>query len=208
MNDVKTSDLLKVLYESNGFSFDVLDVTTFKEIRLDGTTANRESFRARVSKMGRKNLLVKDDLSFLMGMAEAHGLQMVYWRWMSHSFVYEMRFFPKETLHLVSEQLTNIVAYGEETFDFYQEDGAFLALLADVKASTKELSTFPSGVAENKGGKIRDAIQNFVFHFENRIEVWETTYPNWHKLFREANRELYASAQVSTPYDFLRMIIS
>ena len=208
MIDVKTMDLLKAFYEANSYLFDVVDVTTFKEIRRDGTIKIRESFRAHIAKTDSRALMTKDDTSILMGIADAHELQMVYWRRESHPYVYEMRFFPKETLHLVSEQLTNVVAYGEETFDFYQEDGAFLALLADVKTSIKELSTLPGGVSNNNSGKIRDAIQNFVFQFENRIEVWQTTYPNWHKLFREANRELYASAQISTPYDFLRMIIS
>ena len=208
MIDVKTMDLLRAFYEANDFSFDVVDVTTFKEIRLDGTVANRESFRAHLAKTDERVLMTKDDMSFLMGIADANGLQMVYWRRDSHPYAYEMRFFPKETLHLVSEQLTNVVTYGEETFDYYQEDAAFLALLTDVKASTRELSTFPSGVADNKAGEIRNAIQNFVFHFENRIEVWETTYPKWHKLFRDANQELYASTQISTPYDFLRVIMS
>lgn len=208
MIDVKTMDLLKAFYEANGYLFEVVDVTTFKEIRRDGTIKIRESFRAHIAKTDSRVLMTKDDTSILMGIADAHGLQMVYWRRVSHPYVYEMRFIPKETLYLVSEQLTNVVAYGEETFDFYQEDGAFLALLADVKASIKELSTLPGGVSNNNSGKVRNAIQSFVLHFENRIEVWETTYPKWHKLFREANRELYSFSQVSTPYDFLRNIIS
>lgn len=121
---------------------------------------------------------------------------------------YEANGYLFDVVDVISEQLTNVVAYGEETFDYYQEDGAFLALLADVKASIKELSTLPGGVSNNNSGNVRNEIKNFVFHFENRIEVWETTYPKWHKLFKDANRELYASAQISTPYDFLRMIIS
>lgn len=208
MNEINMRDLMRGFYESNGYSFDVLDVTTFKEIRLDGTSQERESFRAHIARTDGTALLTKDDMSFLVEIADAMGLQMVYWRRESHPYAYEMRFFPKETLQLVSEQLTNVVAHGEETFDYYQEDEAFLALLANVKASTKELSTVPSGVDDNKAGEIRNAIQNFVFRLENRIEVWETTYPKWHKLFTEANGRLYNPAQISTPYDFLRMILS
>ena len=71
MIDVKTMDLLKAFYEANGYLFEVVDVTTFKEIRRDGTIKIRESFRAHIAKTDSRVLMTKDDTSILMGGADA-----------------------------------------------------------------------------------------------------------------------------------------
>ena len=210
MKGMDLAEILRIAFKLEGFSLDILELTTFQEIQLDGTVTDRDSFRVNLSRINGTALLTKDEINELMEMAEEWGFSFICWRkdWRKEGHLYEMRLFPKDLLGLVIKQLENVYAYGKETFEYYQENEGFLRFIRDIPTLVYELHTVPEGVTNNKMGEIRSALVHFIFQIERLNEEWDKVYPKWGDVFKAANGLLYDSAQIGTPSDFLYEIVS
>jgi hypothetical protein len=210
MKGMDLAEILQLSFKLKGYSLEVLELTTFQEIHLDGTVRDRDSFRVHLSRINGTALLMKDEINELMEMAEEWGFSFICWGkdWRKEGHLYEMRLIPKDLLPLVIKQLENVYAYGKETFDYYQENEDFLRFIRDVPTLVYELHTVPEGVTNNKVGEIRSALVHFIFQIERLNEEWDRIYPEWGDVFKSANGLLYASTQIGTPFDFLYKIVS
>ncbi len=210
MKGMDLAEILQIAFKLEGFSLDILELTTFQEIQLDGTVTDRDSFRVNLSRINGTALLTKDEMNALMDIAESWGFTFIYWRkdLGKERHLYEIRLFPKDLLDLVIKQLEAVYAYGKGMFEYYQEDEGFLRFIRDIPTLVYELHTIPEGITNNKMGEIRSALVHFIFQIERLDEEWDKVYPKWGDVFKAANGLLYDSAQIGTPFAFLYKVVS
>ena len=210
MKGMDLAEILQLSFKLKGYSLEVLELTTFQEIQLDGTVRDRDSFRVNLSRINGTALLTKDEMNELVDIAEEWGFSFIYWRkdLGKERHLYEIRLFPKDLLDLVIKQLENVYAYGKGMFEYYQEDEGFLRFIRDVPTLIYELHTVPEGITNNKIGEIRSALVHFIFQIERLDEEWDKVYPKWREVYAAANALLYGSAQIGTPSDFLYKVVS
>lgn len=206
MKGMDLAEILQIAFKLEGFSLDILELTAFQEIQLDGTVTDLDSFRVNLSRINGTDVLTKDEMNALMDIAENWGFTFIYWGKETH--LYEIRLIPKDLLPLVIKQLENVYAYGKETFEYYQEDAAFLRFVRDIPTLVYELHTIPEGVTNNRAREIRNALVYFILRIETLSDEWDKVYPKWGEVFKSANGLLYDSTQIGTPFDFLYKIVS
>ena len=211
MNGISGRELLKVLCESNGYQFDVQEVTNFQERRLTGPISNRESFRVNFARTDAPSFATKEDIRFLVEMADSQRLIPVCWNRNASLHCDEVRIFSREVFSSVVNEFENIATHVETTFDYFQENAVCVGLTKELRDSVrrlKKIQQMSGDLSKNMSGAVRTELENFIFRLEACMNQWEHWYPVWRTLFKEANSQLYDSFQEGTNQEFLKKIVS